>query len=206
MTNPVDRYPTRNNHSEINPEQLWLDIRKGDPDALSTLFCCYYSCLFNYGYKLVARHDLVKDGIQELFLTIWKGREGIARAFLVKSYLLTSLRRILFRNLKKQKNRYHRDRIFVEDYFETPLNVEEVFIRHETQMEYKRQLYEAVDSLSRRQKEAIYLKFYSGLSTHEIAHIMNINRQSVYNHVSEGIRQLQGMVNYRGQIHEKNCF
>lgn len=41
------------------------------------------------------------------------------------------------------------------------------------------------------QKEAIYLKFYNGLSNNEIPQVMNVNEQSVYSHVSQAIIRMQ---------------
>lgn len=195
MLNKVGQPVWKRSVTGINPEQAWLNVRRGNKDALSKLFCHYYQYLFNYGYKLVAREDLVKDSIQELFMTIWNQRDRVGHAFSVKSYLLISLRRLVFKNLQKQKNQYQRNHIYIEEFSEDTLNIEEYFVRFETEREYKKRLTEAVKSLSKRQKEAISLKFYDGLSTNEIACVMEINRQSVYNHVSEGIRQLQGMVN-----------
>jgi RNA polymerase sigma factor (sigma-70 family) len=52
----------------------------------------------------------------------------------------------------------------------------------------------ALQSLSKRQKESVYLKFYDGLSNTEIAEVMGVNIQSVYNHVSEAIGEMQEFV------------
>ena len=31
---------------------LWSEIQAGNQDSLSKIFCCTYSQLFNYGYKI----------------------------------------------------------------------------------------------------------------------------------------------------------
>lgn len=49
----------------------------------------------------------------------------------------------------------------------------------------------AVDSLTKRQKEAIHLKFYSNLSYDEIAGLMKISTDSIYNLISKAINTLQ---------------
>jgi RNA polymerase sigma factor (sigma-70 family) len=78
--------------------------------------------------------------------------------------------------------------------FEEVYNIEELMIHFETDREKKSQLALALQSLSERQKEAVYLKFYDGLSNTEIAEVMQINVQSVYNHVSEAIAEMQEFV------------
>jgi len=48
-----------------------------------------------------------------------------------------------------------------------------------------------LNKLPKRQKEAIYLKYYSGLKTTEISEIMNINYQSVVNTLHKAINNLK---------------
>lgn len=179
---------------ENNPDQLWSEIREGQEEALSKLFCLFYPQLFNYGFKMVPEQDFIKDSIQELFLTLWRKREHINEAYSVKSYLVHSLRRIILRNLAKKKNRSNRNQVYMDNFFEEVYNVEELMVYFETKQQKKEQLYRALESLSERQKEAILLKFYDGLSNTEIARIMGINQQSVYNHVSKAINKLQEFV------------
>jgi RNA polymerase sigma factor (sigma-70 family) len=45
--------------------------------------------------------------------------------------------------------------------------------------------------LTKRQQEAIYLKFYSNLSYKEVAAIMSISVDSIYNLISKAIDSLQ---------------
>lgn len=174
--------------------ELWSEIRSGNPKALSALYHSSYSWLFNYGYKIIPRKTLIEDAIQELFLILWKQKGSICEARSVKSYLYCSLRRIILRRLKKQRNRTERNYIYDKNLINEVYNIEELIINFETTQEKKRQLTYAMQSLSKRQKEAIYLKFYNGLSNKEIAQVMDINKQSVYNHVSNAINKIQGFV------------
>lgn len=177
-----------------NLEDLWVQVRQKNSDALSTLFCVTYPRLFNYGYKIVPTEEFVKDAIQELFLNIWKSQNAISKANSVISYLFASLRRVIFRRLTKRKNRKERNRTFHRDTFKKLYNVEELIIHFETHEEKQDKIELAIGSLSDRQKEAIYLKFYGGLSNTEISDVMDINKQSVYNHVSKAIKKMQQFV------------
>lgn len=178
----------------VDPSGLWTEIRKGEQEALSELFCLFYTPLYTYGYKLVGRPGPVKDAIQELFLALWEKRGQISQAHSVKSYLFHSLRRILLRTASRHKNRVDRGRVYAEFFGEQISTVEELMVHFETRREQKRQLTRALDSLSERQKEAVFLKFYEGLSNPEIAAVMGVRQQSVYNHVSTAIGRLQAFV------------
>jgi RNA polymerase sigma factor (sigma-70 family) len=183
--------------SELNI--LWSALRNGDHDSLSKLFKVSHPVLFNYGYKMVPDEVFIKDSIQELFLRLWEKRATISEAKSVKAYLLSSLRRIILRRLEKRKHRMERNRWYQENIVPVVYNVEEVMIHSETDREKKSQLAMALQSLSKRQKEAVYLKFYDGLSNTEIAEVMGINIQSVYNHISEAVLEMQEYVEESGQ-------
>lgn len=175
-------------------DKLWMEIRSAKKESLSRLFCLTYSWLFNYGYKIIPNEAFIKDAIQELFLNLWKKRECINEARSVKSYLLYSLRRLILRRLKKQRNRTIRNHDYKDQFSETILTVEDLIVHFEMEQEKKEKLATAIGSLSSRQKEAIYLKFYEGLSASEMASVMGINKQSVYNHVSKAIDKLQEFI------------
>lgn len=181
---------------ELEGEDLWDQVRCGDKDALARLFCVNYSLLFNYGYKIVANEALVKDSIQELFLIIWRRHSHLNEAYSVKAYLIHSLRRLLLKDLQKQENRSERNKAYMEDIFEKIYNTEDLLIHFEIENERKEKLKEAIQSLNNRQREAIFLKFYGGASNREIAQIMDINIQSVYNHISNALNNLKVVVNF----------
>ncbi len=183
-----------NHRTNCETDQKWTGIRNGCEKSFSDLYCLYYHRLFRYGYSISANHELIKDSIQELFLVIWSHRNTINKAHSVKAYLFCSMRRIMFRNLHKQRNRYERNRDYIENNFQELFNIEELLVYFEIEREKKNNLIEALNFLSNRQKEAVYLKFYDGLTNDEISNVMNINKQSVYNHISEAINQLQQYV------------
>lgn len=182
------------NPVELEYEELWTKVRQGDKDSLAVLFCLNYSLLFNYGYKIVANEALVKDCIQDLFLIIWRRHEHLNEAYSVKAYLIQSLRRLLLKDLKKQENRSERNKVFMDRFFDNMYNVEDLMIYFEIEEEKKEKLEEGLQSLNNREREAVFLKFFGGASNREIAEIMEINIQSVYNHISKALNNLKVIV------------
>lgn len=194
MLAQMDRVEDRRTTNGMNLDELWRNVRSGKEKALSELFCVSYSWLFKYGYRIIPREAFVKDAIQELFLILWEKRASINEARSVRSYLCSSLRRLIFRRMRKQNNRTKRNYRYNQHHAEELQNREELIIRFEDDQEKERRLSLAIGSLSDRQKEAIFLKYYDGLTNTEIARIMDINKQSVYNHVSAAIRTMQEYV------------
>ena len=58
----------------------------------------------------------------------------------------------------------------------------------------KEVLLAALDELSPRQREIIYLRFYQNLSYEEIADIMDLNYQTSRNLLYKAIRSLRGLI------------
>ena len=182
---------TRSSERAQRDTLLWRKIRSGDDEALAQLFRNYNNMLYSYGIGLVSNEFLVKDCIQELFLTLWDRRSYLNDAYSVRSYLLSSLRRIIFRKLRQSKGIYERNRVYIDNNAPEGLTYEEEIIQSEKEREIRRRLNSALRHLGKRQKEAIDLKFYNGFSNSEIAEIMGINNQSVYNYVSGALQRLQ---------------
>ena len=57
--------------------------------------------------------------------------------------------------------------------------------------EKKEALKEAIANLTPRQREVIYLKYFEGLSTRELAEILQIRAQSIYNLVHDALENLR---------------
>ncbi len=174
--------------------KLWTEVLQGKRQALASLFHRYHNTLFTYGLRIISNEELVEDCIQELFLTIWEKHDAISQAKSVKAYLFISMRRTIFKNLRKNKNQQYRNLMYAEERMNQSINIEDFLIEMERRDEYQKKLEEALNSLSKRGREVIYLKYYNGMSNSEIASLMNIRRQSVYNHVSEAISEMKQLV------------
>jgi len=175
-------------------KQLWETLRAGKRDGLAELFDRYYSSLYDYGVKIIADGNFVKDSIQKLFLKLWDKRDSLDSPKSVKAYLLVSLRRILLRKKKQKKNRYQRNGEYLKKNFETNFSKEDLIIQEELEDEKKEILVEAINQLSGKQKEALFLRYYHGLTNKEIAEVMDINYQSVKNNIYRAIKNIKGMV------------
>jgi RNA polymerase sigma factor (sigma-70 family) len=78
-----------------------------------------------------------------------------------------------------------------EKYFEIVLPVEALIEIGEHQKEQSEKLQQSLVTLSKRQREAIFLKFYNDLSYSDIASIMDLQVDSVYNIISKAIESLR---------------
>jgi len=68
-----------------------------------------------------------------------------------------------------------------------------VIIEKQISEEKAQKLRKTLSLLTERQKEIIYLKYYQHLDHGQIAELMNIGRQSVYNLLHETIHKLRSL-------------
>lgn len=170
---------------------MWKEFRNSSELAFSLIFSKHYSDLNSYGCKITPNEELVKDTIQELMITLWNSRGRLGKVSSIKHYLLKSLRRSLIRNLEKQKKSLLHLRLYSEYQPDITFSPEETIILEESSRDTDAYLTTLLNSLPKRQKEAVYLKYYTELSFEEVADIMGVNYQSVVNHLHKAFKVLR---------------
>ncbi len=150
-----------------------------------------YPDLFNWGMRLHQDREFVKDCIQETFLSLWKMQETISSVENVRSYLLVVLKSRMLRELSK-KNKFTHSSSPAEDYaFGVEFSADLHLIEEEHEVYQLRKLEQGMNQLPARQKELIYLRFYQNLSFEQIADVMQLGRQSVYNLMQKSLHSLR---------------
>jgi RNA polymerase sigma factor (sigma-70 family) len=165
---------------------LWESFRKGDREAFATLFRNNYEMLFRYGGKFVTNTSQLEDCIQELFVELWQSKSRNA-VVSVRAYLLKSLKYKLLKIYRQTRITLSAGDI--DGGFE--FSHEDFMIAGEEEAERKRLVLRALEQLSGRQKEIIYLKYYQDCSYEEVGEIMNINYQVARNLLYQAIKSLK---------------
>ena len=175
------------NQSDI---ALWEAYQKGDHDSFALLFRRYYEPLVQYGSKLTSNNDLLEDCIQELFTELWQNKSQ-TQVQSVKAYLFKSLKYKMYRaHQRKTPTSFNEN--YTDVLFE--LSHENLLVGKEQDAEKTKRVLGALDQLSNRQKEIIYLKFYQELSYEEVSEIMNINYQAARNLLYQSIKSLKKLL------------
>ncbi|HVX52403.1 MAG TPA: sigma-70 family RNA polymerase sigma factor [Chitinophagaceae bacterium] len=184
---------------------LWNKFRKGDKEAFARLAALHYQPLFNYGSRFTTDFDFLKDCIQELFLSLWKNRLTVGETSFVKYYLFKSLRRKLKQEADKNKKAAIRAFSFFQSCEEAIVPVEHTLMLEEAQAEQVKLVRQLVARLSKRQQEVIYLRFYGDIEIEEIAEIMHLNRQSVYNLLHDALKELRRISIHTNYLQLQHC-
>ena len=173
----------------MNEAELWSKVLSGDMTALSLLYKQNYNLLVNWGMRFVSDAEFVKDCIQDVFVKICSSRKLSSTPY-VRSYLLTSLRNMIFDRVASA----HDDVSISGRLFEIDDNdsgIEQLFKDDDDSRMLGRRLVMAYNSLTYNQRVSVYLRYVRGLSYKEIAAVMEMNPQSAMNLVSRALKSLR---------------
>ncbi|HQU51562.1 MAG TPA: sigma-70 family RNA polymerase sigma factor [Saprospiraceae bacterium] len=163
---------------------LWRSfVLESSKYSLQCIFQDSYHDLFQYGLRITANPEDVKDSIQDLFVSLWLYKNSLATEVNVKAYLLVSLKHQLSRiRSKAQFDLLSED---LEHLLESPEMEQGLDPR------VKEMVIRKVNALPSRQKEILYLKYFESLSYEEISQVLNIKYQSVVNQAHRAVTKLR---------------
>ncbi|MFY0654223.1 MAG: sigma-70 family RNA polymerase sigma factor [Cyclobacteriaceae bacterium] len=169
-------------------DNFWSRLKKGDKSALIEIYKLTYADLYNYGMRISHNEELTRDCIHDLFAKIWTGKSTIQEARDPKPYMFRMLRWMIIDALKHYSP-------FVEvndtELYDPIISKEDLIIEREVSDEKSEKLKSAIENLTNRQKEIVFLRFYSGLDYEEISRVTAIKYQSVRNIFSKALKELR---------------
>jgi RNA polymerase sigma factor (sigma-70 family) len=179
----------KNFKNTLESQQIWDKFKGGDVQSLQQIYEENINNLYNYGKSICQNEALVADQIQDLFVYLWENKSNLSTPISVKGYLLKSLKNRIIDHYRKS-NRFN-----ISDDLSnvkaTTLSQEDEIIAFETTYSNHNKLKKAIEKLSTKQKEIIYLKYTKNLPYEEIAALLDINYQSVRNLVHRAMIELR---------------
>jgi RNA polymerase sigma factor (sigma-70 family) len=176
-----------NSFASKHEAEIWSNLKAGDKNALSYFYTKYLKSLYNYGLKISHDSGLVEDCIQDLFIGFWNSRTRLSDVINVKSYLYKSLRTNIFYKLSILSRTPLKD----IDSFNFTLSHKSHYITQRINSDISDKIKQFVNTLSAKQKEAIFLIYFEELSYEEAAAVMDLKIKSVYNLIHLAIAKLR---------------
>ncbi|MEO9803850.1 MAG: sigma-70 family RNA polymerase sigma factor [Reichenbachiella sp.] len=157
-------------------QTIWKNFVNDNQDALSQMYEAYSQKLYNYCRQFDSDDSLIWDVIQDLFYDLIRRKKHLAIPNSVTAYLLSSVRRKIIERLEQKKKAKEQSFDPDKHAFQVQISEENELIKRELSSEQKQRLEKACNELPVKQREAILLKFYEGLSYEEIAQVMDMTK------------------------------
>ncbi|MGV8096825.1 MAG: RNA polymerase sigma factor [Mangrovibacterium sp.] len=176
---------------------LWQSFLEGDDRSFALIYQHYAEGLLSYGYKFNLEKEIVRDALQEVFTDLYLKRDHVhIEIENLKGYLFTALKNNLLKKIlnKKRFGFDDIDAVRPELRFEIEYSFQDQLIQMEISRETKQKLHHAIESLSSKQKEIIFLKFEEELDYPEIAKILNITVESARKQLYRALKSLRELL------------
>jgi RNA polymerase sigma factor (sigma-70 family) len=170
----------------LSDRELWENFVSGDEEAFKVLYEKYIAVLIHYGNRFSKNEELVRDSVQDLFIDLFRYRAKLKMTDKILPYLMVSLKRILVRRLRQERGGIYASIEKLQ--YDYPLKENDSAWNHESEFDA---LQEALDRLTSRQREAVYLKYVTGLNYEDISMILDINYQSARNIIYRAVQNLR---------------
>lgn len=172
-----------------NDHEIWDKFKSGDKSALSYVSFQNFHSMFQYGIKFNNDAEFIKDSIQDVFLKLIQAGDKLGSTENIRFYLLRALKNTIIKALEKNKKMEMVQ--FGTLKFDGPFTLEEEIAEKENASQKELALLNALNSLSERQREIIYLRFECAMEYDQICDLMQLKNGSARKLVFRAIKSLK---------------
>ena len=172
--------------------EIWENFKAGDKSALSYIYFQYFQSLFQYGIKFKDDPEFIKDCIQDVFLKLIQAGQKLSPTENIRFYLFKTLKNAIYKEIDKSKKNELVE--FVPLKFEASFSLEEEIAEKENVSNKEMTLLKALNELSDRQREIIYLRFECAMEYDQICDIMQLKNDSARKLIFRAIKSLREII------------
>jgi RNA polymerase sigma factor (sigma-70 family) len=148
--------------------------------------------MFQYGMKFKNDPEFIKDCIQDVFLKLIQAGEKLSSIENIRFYLFRALKNAIYKELDKRKKNELVE--FVPMKFDALFSFEEELGEKENASNREIALLKALNSLSGRQREIIYLRFECTMEYDQICDMMGLKNDSARKLLFRAIKSLREVI------------
>jgi RNA polymerase sigma factor (sigma-70 family) len=174
-------------------EKNWQLLADGEQQGLYKCFDFFYDDLYRFGLSMYKNPELVKEGINNLFIELWKIRHKLSGVKNIQQYVLTIYKRVLYKTYANYTSSIPFETL-EQDIIESSLteqSYEAILIASQQDEHLKRRLRNALNQLSPRQKEIIRMRYFEQTSFEEIAAQTGLTERTIYNTMYNAMKVLK---------------
>lgn len=193
-TSASEAQPQMEAVSELEEEQKKLEQRvihalQGDQQAFSDIVNQYSTLMLRTASMIVGDGDIAEDVVQDAFIQAWHHLADLRQAGALRPWLM----RIVVNQCISFKRRVARSTAFVRQALseqETDLAAQ-IADDHKGRMERDWDLAHAIESLPMKQRVAIVLHYYNGMTLPEMADTLHISENTLKKRIQAALINLR---------------
>lgn len=174
-------------------KKLYNDYLNGEKEAFEILYNKYKNKIEYFIYNIVKDYQKAEDIAQETFIYVIQHQMRENSSFKYYIYLVARSKTLNYINVEKRRNEITEKYLTNDDE-----QIEKDVLDIITTEESKKELFESIELLDERYKNAIYLVNIEGLSYEETSKILGETLQNTKNLIHRGKKQLRKILLKKG--------
>lgn len=179
--------PTNYNSSYYISHQLWAAIQRGDESAFKLLYNNTVISLTNQAYSILKDKEVVKDIIQDVFVTLFTRRNELPADMNIIGYLTNAVKYKVSTQLRDQLSRNTHHTTILQSELRESLAQSFPYENNEL----KTRIRSSIETLPGKCRQAFMLNHYGSMSYKDIAHEMGISVKTVEKHIGKALQVLR---------------
>jgi len=168
-------------------------IVESDRDAYEEVFRAMYAPLVRYAASITRSKASARDLVQDVFVSLWESRRTLDPTQSLEAYLYRAVRNRAYNEYRNRRTRSDKERDIRDEpvgHLSAPPDPDDAVDAQTLQ----KNLEVWIAELPERQREALTLSRFQGLSHDDIAEAMDISPRTVNNHIVRALRSLRERV------------
>ncbi len=171
----------------VNDRRNKLLIAQGNSKQFRYLMESTSDELLQFALSFIRNQEVAEEIVSDVFVKIWKKRTELPNIQNLKSYLFISVKNSCLSHLRKMKNEKI---VLIDEYNEFQFPYIENTDDNSYENEMLKKIYEAIEQLPPKCREAFTLAKINGFKHREIAEIMDISEKTVNNHLVTAVKKI----------------
>jgi RNA polymerase sigma-70 factor (ECF subfamily) len=168
-------------------------LRASDREAYAAVFEATYEPLFRYVQSLTKERAAARDLTQETFVRLWDARETLDPSQSLKAYLYRTARNLAYNHRRNAETHSEKEDDIRENSNARPAAPHPPDVAAEGEW-LEEKLWTWIADLPDRQRDALVLSRFEGLTHEQIAEVMGISDRTVNNHIVRALKRLRTRV------------
>lgn len=171
--------------------ELSKNIENDDANAFREIFDLFYTDLRSFSRSIVQNEHIAEDIVENVFIKLWENRKTLGNINNLSAYLFTATKYASINSLKAKKNTTDID---LEELGDNNLYT---FTTPESTMIWKeniRQIENAINELPPRYKLVFYLIKEKGLTSREVAKLLNTSPRTVETQLYQSLKKITAVL------------
>ena len=163
-------------------------LKASDRDAYEQVFRALHDALLRYALRITGNDEAAQDVVQDVFVKLWTVRSRLDPDRSLKAFLYRMVRNRAYNRQRNRRTRSAKHALLRQERQHHPAD------RPDHQANGKlldTHMQAWIDELPERQREALVLSRYEGLSHDEVAAVMEISPRTVNNHLVRALKHLR---------------